>query len=681
MVKKDKSATAIKTISIGNVIETTITEEMKKSYLDYAMSVIVARAIPDVRDGLKPVQRRILYAMHRLGLSYSSVHKKSARIVGETIGKYHPHGDMAVYEAMVRMAQKFSLRYPLIDGQGNFGSIDNDPPAAMRYTEAKLSKIAKGLLEDLDKNTVPFLPNFDASEIEPEIFPALLPNFFLNGADGIAVGMATKIPPHNLGEIVDALSFMIDKLKTIHQPLADTSESAKPPSSSVASSTKLLLNNLLTTEQALQLPSSTTDQLTSCLTEFDIDSDVSVEDLVEFVKGPDFPTGGIIYNQNEIIQAYATGKGRILIRGKTDIRESSQGKFQIIISEIPYQQNKALLVTKIASLVQEKKLTDISDIRDESDRKGLSVVIDLKASANPQKTLNQLYKFTPLQTSYHANMVALVDGKPQLLTLKTALVEYLKHRKEIVIRRSLFDLYQCLYRAHILAGLRIALDNLDEIIEIIKKSKNTETARTNLMNKYKLTYIQAQAILDLQLKKLVALERQKILDELKEKQNLIASLETLLGSPKKILNVIKKELTGIKEAFGDDRRTKVRKGKPGEISEEDLVKSEDVIVILSRAGYIKRVSTISFRTQGRGGKGVKGADLKEEDINQEIILANTLDDMLFFTNKGRVYSTRVFELPATSRTARGQAIVNILPLEGNERVTSILTLTNTSQKS
>ena len=510
-----------KTQLIGTIKPTPISEEMKKSYLDYAMSVIVARAIPDVRDGLKPVQRRILFAMYRLGLLPGAAHKKSARIVGETIGKYHPHGDMAVYDALVRMAQEFSLRYPLVDGQGNFGSVDGDMPAAMRYTEARLAKITEELLADLDQNTVLFTPNFDASEKEPSVLPARLPNLFLNGADGIAVGMATKIPPHNLGEVVDALRFMIEEIKIIKQPdISAVKQQDDLPPHPQTETTKLL-NQLLNTDQARQLPSRITEDLHSCAANFDLDSDVSVEDLMEFIKGPDFPTGGIIYDQKEIIQAYATGKGSIIMRGKAEIQEKGKGKHQIIITEIPYQQNKALLVAKIANLVKEKKLDDISDLRDESDRRGMRIVIELKASANPQKTLNRLYKFTSLQTAYHANMIALVRGEPRLFTLKTALVEYLKHRKEIIIRRSLFKLYQTLYRVHILEGLKIALDHLDAVIETIKKSKDTETAKTNLIKKFKLSNLQAQAILDMQLKRLAALERKKILDELKAKKDLI----------------------------------------------------------------------------------------------------------------------------------------------------------------
>ncbi|OQX50930.1 hypothetical protein B5M47_02600 [candidate division CPR3 bacterium 4484_211] len=663
-----------KTQLIGTIKPTPISEEMKKSYLDYAMSVIVARAIPDVRDGLKPVQRRILFAMYRLGLLPGAAHKKSARIVGETIGKYHPHGDMAVYDALVRMAQEFSLRYPLVDGQGNFGSVDGDMPAAMRYTEARLAKITEELLADLDQNTVLFTPNFDASEKEPSVLPARLPNLFLNGADGIAVGMATKIPPHNLGEVVDALRFMIEEIKIIKQPdISAVKQQDDLPPHPQTETTKLL-NQLLNTDQARQLPSRITEDLHSCAANFDLDSDVSVEDLMEFIKGPDFPTGGIIYDQKEIIQAYATGKGSIIMRGKAEIQEKGKGKHQIIITEIPYQQNKALLVAKIANLVKEKKLDDISDLRDESDRRGMRIVIELKASANPQKTLNRLYKFTSLQTAYHANMIALVRGEPRLFTLKTALVEYLKHRKEIIIRRSLFKLYQTLYRVHILEGLKIALDHLDAVIETIKKSKDTETAKTNLIKKFKLSNLQAQAILDMQLKRLAALERKKILDELKAKKDLINSLKTLLAAPKKIMEEISRELLELKEKFGDPRRTKVIKGRPGEITDEDLVKEQEVIVILSRAGYIKRVSTASFKTQGRGGKGVRTANLRQEDVNQEILSANTLDEILFFTNKGKVYSTKVYELPETSRTARGQAIVNIIPLEGNEEVTSVLTL-------
>lgn len=661
MIMSEKDMTTSQENTSGNITRAPITEEMKKSYLDYAMSVIVSRAIPDARDGLKPVQRRILYALHKLGLSSGSAHKKSARIVGETIGKYHPHGDAAVYDAMVRMAQDFSLRYPLVDGQGNFGSIDGDPAAAMRYTEARLAKIAEETLRDLNRYTVSYLPNFDASEEEPEVLPTRIANLLLNGADGIAVGMATKIPPHNLSEITDALVFVIDNLKLEPVDLDSTiieSDYVDP-----------LLEN-----ETEGLPETIREELTNCVTAFTLDSDATVEDLMEFVKGPDFPTGGIIYNKKEIVQAYATGKGKITMRGRTRIEPGDHGRHSIIISEIPYQQNKAKLVSRIADLVKSDKLQDVSDVRDESDRRGLRVVVQLKTTANPQKSLNRLYKHTPLQSNYYANMVALVDGEPQLLTLKLALVEFLKHRKQIVIRRSIHELYQTLYRIHILEGLKTALDYLDEIIETIKKSPDTDTARENLMKQYDLTALQAQAILDMQLKRLAALERQKILDELEEKLEDSSQLKKRLGSPQEIMEVVREELEEIKEDYGDERLTEVKPGLPDEITEEDLVKEEETVIILSQSGYIKRVSPASFRTQSRGGKGVKAANLKKEDINQEVLACNTLDDILFFTNHGRVFSTKVYEIPKHSRSARGQAIINILPLDSGEKIASILTL-------
>lgn len=650
--------------NLGRVVPASITTEMKKSYLDYAMSVIVARALPDVRDGLKPVQRRILYAMFRLNLTHRSAHKKCARIVGETIGKYHPHGDLAVYEALVRMAQDFSLRYPLVDGQGNFGSLDGDPPAAMRYTEARLTPIAAELLVDLDKNTVSFRPNFDASETEPEVLPARLPNFLLNGADGIAVGMATKIPPHNLGEVVATLQFLIQNLEL--KTIAATEDPATKES-------EALINQIWQQENASQLPAQLKIDLKESIAYFQLQTTVSTEKLMEFIKGPDFPTGGTIFDWREIVQAYSTGKGRILLRGQAEITASRRkGRYQIVISEIPYQLNKAQLVAKIAELIKEKKLAEIADLRDQSDRHGIKIVLELKASANPQQTLNRLYKFTPLETVYHLNMVALIRGTPQLLNLKTALLEYLAHRKEIIIRRSAFELFQALYRTHILEGLKIALDFLDEVIETIKKSADTETAKTNLITKFQLTPLQAQAILDLQLKRLAALERQKILDELRQQQERVRELKKLLQSPREIMNLISKELEELKEKYADVRRTKVEKGKPGQIKEEDLIKNEETVVILSRAGYIKRVSTQSFKTQKRGGKGVKAVTLKEEDVNQEILLAQTLDDLLFFTNQGRLYRSKVYQLPATSRTARGQALVNIIPLRGGEKIARLL---------
>lgn len=615
-----------------------ITEEMKRSYLDYAMSVIVARALPDVRDGLKPVHRRILYAMHKLGLSAGSAYKKCARIVGETIGKYHPHGDAAVYEALVRMGQDFSLRYPLIAPQGNFGSIDGDPPAAMRYTEARLTKIADELLLDLDKETVDFIDNFDGSEQEPIILPSKLPNLLLNGSDGIAVGMATTIPPHNLGEVIEALVFLLDNLTIESFPSLPSNPS---------------------------IPSQTN---------FEIDTQVTVADLMQFVRGPDFPTGGVIYDQKEILSAYETGRGRILIRAVAEIKEKKGGHFQIVISQIPYQQNKALLVAKIANLVQEKKIDDVADLRDESDKSGLQVTVDLKSSANPQKVLNQLFKYTSLQSAYHLNMVVLVNGEPKTLNLKQVLLEYLRHRQVVVTRRTAYNLKRAQERAHILEGYKIALHNLDAVIETIKKAKNQEAAKVNLIKNFALTEIQAQAILDLQLKRLTALDRQKILEELQETQALIEKLKSILSSPQKVMAVIKNEFLEIKEKYADARRTKVVKGKPGEISFEDLIKNEETIITLSRGGYIKRLPLSTYKTQGRGGKGVTGASLKEEDAILAVSIAMTHNEILFFTSSGRVFSRRVYDLPEVGRTARGQALVNLIGIEQNEKVNSILTL-------
>jgi len=633
---------------------TEITTEMKKSYLDYAMSVIVARAIPDVKDGLKPSHRRTLYAMHRLGLSHGSAFKKCARIVGEVLGKYHPHGDMAAYDTLVRLAQDFSMRYPLVWGQGNFGSVDGDPPAHMRYTEAKLQAISEELLADLDKETVDFIPNFDATEEEPVVLPANLPNLLLNGTDGIAVGMATKIPPHNLAEVIDGLSFIIDNLKLT--PLAD--EDNPHPF------------NILNLPYIPNPPK---------VENFSLNSEATVEELMQFVKGPDFPTGAQIYGTKDLLEAYSTGRGSILVRAKAEVVENKNGRFQIIVTEIPYQQNKSTLIAQIADLVKDKRVEEISDLRDESSRLGMRIAIDLKASAAPQRVLNQLYKFSSMQQAYHFNMMALVDNEPKTLTLKIALLEYLKHRKNVIIRRTLFDLKKAYERGHILEGLKIALDNLDQVIETIKKSKDAETAKANLMAKFKLTEMQATAILDMQLRRLAALERQKILDELKAIKETIKRLETLLTSPTSLMLLIKNELLAIKEKYADPRRTKVTKNRPGEFSEEELIVEEKVIITLSKSGYIKRLPLDTYRRQGRGGKGVTGASLKEEDVVIHLLTASTHDIIYFFTNLGRVFSTRVYELPETSRQARGQAVVNIIGLGGNEKVANVLTITNHSE--
>ncbi|OGD86231.1 DNA gyrase subunit A, partial [Candidatus Curtissbacteria bacterium RBG_13_35_7] len=605
---------------IGKIQAAEITDEMQRSYLDYAMSVIVQRALPDVRDGLKPVHRRIIYAMQRMGIVHTSHYTKSAKVVGEVLGKYHPHGDTPVYEAMVRMAQDFSMRHPLIDGQGNFGSIDGDSPAAMRYTEARLSAISETLLYDLDKKTVDYIDNFDGSLKEPLFLPTVIPNLLINGGSGIAVGMATNIPPHNLNEIVDAIFHLIDN------------------------------------------------------------PDASVEDLMEFVKGPDFPTGAQIYDIAEITAAYATGRGKIIMRAKADIEELKGGKYQIIVTELPYQVNKATLVTRIAELVKVKKLDGISDLRDESDRTGLRISIELKRDARPKSVLNNLYKHTSLQQSFPANMVALVDGTPQTLTLKKILQEFIKHRQKVITRRSKFELEEAKKRAHILEGLKIAVDNIDAVIETIKKSKDATVAKVNLMAKFKLTEIQALAILDMQLKKLAALERQKIEDELAMTLEEIAYLEDLLAHPEKILSVAKKELLKLKERFGQERRTKVFRQKVGEFSEEDLIANEPTIVTITVGGYVKRQDIGSFRTQRRGGKGVSGITTKEEDTVAQLIAAQTHDNLLFFTDRGRVFQLKVWELPPSQRIAKGLAIVNLLELQQNEKVLSVLKVTKQQQK-
>lgn len=611
--------------------QTEITQEMKRAYLDYAMSVIVSRALPDVRDGLKPVHRRILYAMYKMGLSSTAKFSKSAKVVGEVLGKFHPHGDAPVYEALARLAQDFSMRYPLIKGQGNFGSIDGDPPAAMRYTEAKLAKISDEMLQDIDKETVDFIDNFDGSLKEPTYLPAKLPNLLLMGAEGIAVGMATKIPPHNLNEIVDGIIYMIDKGKMI-----ESEDKTKK----------------------------------------DLIFDVSIDELLEFIKGPDFPTGGIIYGASDIKQAYATGRGSILIRAKVDDEDLNHGKTAIIIKEIPYQVNKANLVEKIAKLVNDKKIIGISDLRDESDREGIRVVIELKRDASYKKVLNNLFKYTELQTSFPVNIVALVDGVPQTLSLKSILEIYIRHRINIVTKRSQYELKQAKARAHILEGYLIALDNIDEVVDIIKKAKDEKEAKNKLISRFGLTDIQAQAILDMQLKRLTGLERTKIEDELLMLKETIEYLESLLKDVFKILKVIKDELLYLKEKYGDERRTQVIKAKPGEITDEQLIENKEVIVVLTKEGYIKQVPKESFRVQNRGGKGVTGMETKDTDNVYYITTAMTHDYMLFFTNQGRVFQNRVWDIPQGSRISKGKAIVNLLSLKPDEKITSILTYNN-----
>ncbi|MCL4366024.1 DNA gyrase subunit A [Patescibacteria group bacterium] len=613
------------------------------------MSVIVSRALPDVRDGLKPVQRRIIYAMHQQGLHHTSRFQKSAAVVGEVLKNFHPHGDAPVYEAMVRMAQNFSMRYMLVDGQGNFGSIDGDSPAAMRYTESRLSAISEELLRDINKNTVEFIDNYSGTTQEPTLLPSVIPNLLLNGASGIAVGMATQIPPHNLGEVCDALVYMIDNpakktAKSVDKTDASNNEQA---------------NNALQTDEPIKEG---------------FQSEATIEDLIQFVKGPDFPTGASIYDQTEILAAYATGKGRIVMRAKAEIDETATGKMQIIVSELPYQVNKATLIARIADLVKDKKLEGIADLRDESDRKQMvRIVFDLKRDAKPQSILNNLYKHTSMQSVFNVNLVALSDGVPHLLTLKRILEEFIHHRQVVIRKRSEFELAEAKAREHILEGLKIAVDNIDEVIETIKKSKDSDTAKQNLMTKFKLSEIQAVAILDMQLRRLAALERQKIEDELKMIRETIAYLEDLLAHPEKILKVIKDELVRIKEKYADERRTRVYKQKIGEFSEEDLVPNEVTIATITEGGYIKRQAPMSFRTQARGGKGVMGISTKETDAVSHIFYTETHDNILFFTDKGRVFQIKVWEIPETQRASKGQAIVNLINVEQGEKVTAVLT--------
>jgi DNA gyrase subunit A len=600
-----------------NTVSAPFVDEMQVAFLDYAMSVIVDRALPDVRDGLKPVHRRILYAMWTLGLRANAKFRKSATVVGEVLGKYHPHGDTAVYDSMVRMAQEFAMRYPLVRGQGNFGSVDGDGAAAMRYTEAKLSGIAEELIFDIDRETVDFRPNYDGSHDEPKVLPAKLPNLLLNGTLGIAVGMATNMPPHNLTEVCDGIAALIEN------------------------------------------------------------PDIEIDDLVKIIPGPDFPTGGIIYNKNDIKQAYATGKGGIVIRAKTEIVEEKAGAFRIIVDELPYQVNKAQLLEKIAELVTEKKIEGIRDLRDESNKDGIRMVVELKKDAYPKKVLNQLFKMTQLQETFHVNSLCLIDGiQPRILTLKDLLEEYLKHRKEVVRRRTQYELDRAKERMHILEGLRIALLKIDEIIALIKKSKDKDEARIGLMTKFKLSEIQAQAILDMRLQQLTNLDRLKVEQEWEEKKKLIEELESILASAKKILGIIKEEVSGLREKFGDERRTKIIAGPVGELAMEDLVPSEETLVMLTADGYIKRLPPDTFKSQGRGGKGVIGLETKDEDQVMSMFTTNTHTEIMFFTNRGRVFRLKAYELPVGSRTSKGQAIVNFLQLAPGEKISITLPMEN-----
>lgn len=599
------------TLSIGHVIEQSLVEEMQTAYLDYAMSVIVGRALPDIRDGLKPVHRRILYSMWQTGLRSGAKFKKCATVVGDVLGKYHPHGDSAVYDSLVRMAQEFSLRYPLVKGQGNFGSIDGDAAAAYRYTEAKLQQTAEELLTDIEKETVDFVPNFDGTHKEPKVLPAKLPNLLINGTVGIAVGMASNIPPHNLTEVCDAIL--------------------------------LLIKN----------------------------KSVSVDELSDIVKGPDFPTGGIIYNAKDMKQAFSTGKGGVVVRAKTDITENKKGDFVILVSEIPYQVNKSNLLMKIAQLVRDKKVEGIRDLRDESAKGDIRIVIELKKDAYPKKVLNRLFQTTQLQETFHYNMLALVDGiQPRVLNLKMILEEFVKHRREVVRRRTEFDLARARDRAHILEGLRIAILKIDQVIETIKKSKDKDDARVNLIKKFKLSEMQSVAILEMRLQQLANLERLKIEQEYEEKMKLIKELESILASEKKMLGVIAQEVEELKAKHGDERKTEIIKHGIKEFSIEDVVPDSPTVVMITRAGYIKRIPPDTFKTQKRGGKGVAGLTTKEEDAVEQVFSTTTHKELLFFTNRGRVFRLKAYDVPEASRIAKGQALVNFLQLAPGESVTA-----------
>lgn len=635
-----------------NQKEENIVEELKQSYINYAMSVIVSRALPDVRDGLKPVQRRILYTMQKMGIMPNSQYKKVARVVGEVMGKYHPHGDASISDALVRLGQEFNMRYTLIDGQGNYGSIDGDPPAAMRYIEARLDKYGAKMLEELEKRTVDFEPNYDGNETQPTVLPSVLPTLLLNGSEGIAVGMATKIPPHNLNEVVNALIKLIDSGNDW-----DSSELAK-----------LKINY----EEAIRTVADIENLPNERYHKFE--SELPITEIIKEIKGPDFPTGGTIFNAKEIARMYETGKGRVVIRGTSEIEEFKNGRFRIIVTELPYQVNKSVLIAKIAALYKDKKIDGISDIRDESNsREGIRIVIELKKEARPKTVQNQLFKYTELQKAFNSNMLALVQGDPKLLNLKQILQLFISHRQEVVIRRNEFELGKLREREHILEGLMIALDNIDEIIETIRNSKDAETAKTALMARFKLSDIQAQAILDMQLRKLAALERQKIEQEYKEVVQAIKDILVLLNSPEKILEVIKAEFVEIKDKFGDDRKTKVRKGDVNELSEEDLIPLEETFVTVSKQGYIKRVKHDSLSAQKRGGIGKKAMSTKDDDSVRHVFTCTTHDEILFFSNKGKVYSLKVYEIPEYSRTAKGMPIVNLINITPDELITSILT--------
>ncbi|MFZ1793540.1 MAG: DNA gyrase subunit A, partial [Anaerolineae bacterium] len=611
------SQAVIEPTNAGRLRTVDIDREMRGAYLDYAMSVIVARALPDARDGLKPVQRRILYVMHNTGARSSTPYRKSARVVGDVLGKYHPHGDQSVYDAMARLAQDFSIRYLLVDGQGNFGSVDGDPPAAMRYTEVRLSKVSEELLTDLDKDTVDWQDNYDGTIQEPKVLPAALPNLLLNGSSGIAVGMATNIPPHNLRELCTAVAYLVDNWANVE--------------------------------------------------------DVSVEDLTKMVQGPDFPTGGIVIGREGILQTYATGRGRIIMRGVATIEDMKKGdRQQIIITELPYQVNKALLIERMAELVNEGRITEISDLRDESDRRGMRMVIELKRGAQPQRVLNRLYKYTALQSTFGAQVLALVEGQPRLLGLKRALVIYIEHRREVIRRRAEFELAKAKARAHILEGLRIALEFLDEVIRIIRQAESAEAAKSQLMGRFGLSELQAQAILDMQLRRLAALERQKIEDEYQEVMKTIAYLEDLLAHPEKILALVKEDMQTLADKFGDERRTKIMADERESFEDEELIPDKAVLISLTQKGYIKQTPVDQYKAQGRGGRGVSGMATKEADEVIFLESARTHDTVLFFSDKGKVYAIKGYQIPEAARDAKGVYLSNLISILPNERISALL---------
>jgi DNA gyrase subunit A len=643
----------------GKIIDVDIVPEMEKSYLDYAMSVIVSRALPDVRDGLKPVHRRIIYAMDQMGLSSGGKFTKSAKVVGEVLGKYHPHGDMSVYMAIVRLAQSFSLRYPLINGQGNFGSIDGDPPAAMRYTEVKMSKLTPEMITDIDKETVEMDDNFDATLKEPTVLPSRLPNLLLNGADGIAVGMATRIPPHNLGEICDGLDLI---LNNCHLEKNDNLE-INP-----------IIKKDLTTQQKVLIPVYELEKI-----KYILETSTTVDELIKAVNGPDFPTAGEIFGKKGIEEMYQTGRGKFTLRGKAEIEETKSGKIRIVIRELPYQVNKAELVQKIAALVTDKKIIGVSDLRDESDRHGIRVVIEIKKTGKPKSILNKLYKYTSLQTSYSANLLALVSGVPQTLNLRQLLLLFLRHREQIVRRRSIFDLKAAFMRAHILEGLKIALDNLDAVIKTIRASETVDAARQNLITKFSLSDLQANAILEMQLRRLAALERQKIENEYAEVKKIIDDLTATITVPGKMIAILKTENKEIKEKFVDKRLTKIYVRALEDFSEEDLIPNEATLVTITRSGYIKRVAQETYRTQNRGGMGVSGMSTKTEDEVESLLFVNTHDNLLLFTNKGRCFKAKVWDIPESSRQSKGQAIVNLVNIIQGETIQAVLPVSKDSQ--